>query len=240
MPATTGVGSREERRKERRRLCLELSKCGSSGPQSLYQCHSSTFSSHLSAQRLLFHPLRAGKTLTPSPRIVQHNNQPFLPPTYPAHAISSLNIALCLNALFFFFHCSAPSYLQKCRVLKNCHTSFRLHILFLSVHLTSGLGCKYRTVSGCLEDFLERVWGFYTQNKTLEFYLENRLSLRGSLFVKNNILLTQIIEVYDVQQQQFSYDAVFSCLDLFPNEQGSTCKSSPCNMVLFLYQLILN
>lgn len=89
------------------------------------------------------------------------------------------------KCFFFFFHCSAPSYLQKCRVLKNCHTSLRLHILFLSVHLTSGLGCKYRTVSGYLEDFLERVQGFYTQYKTLEFYLENRLRFWDAASVKN-------------------------------------------------------
>lgn len=36
-------GLATEERREGRRLCLELSKCGSSGPQSLYQCHSSIF-----------------------------------------------------------------------------------------------------------------------------------------------------------------------------------------------------
>lgn len=77
MPATTAAGSREKRRKVRRRLCLELFKCGSSGPQSLYQCHTRAFSSHLSAQRLLFQRLRTGKTVGPSPWMAQRNQQAF-------------------------------------------------------------------------------------------------------------------------------------------------------------------
>lgn len=102
MPARTAVGSRGKKVKEGRRLCLELSMCGSSGPQSLYQCHSSIFSFHLSAQRLFFPPFRARKTLAFSPWMAQHNRLPRTP-TYPAHAISSLNITLCLNAILFLF-----------------------------------------------------------------------------------------------------------------------------------------
>lgn len=79
MPTSTGAGSRGTRRKEGRRLCLELSKCGTSGPQSLYQCHSSIFFSHLSAQWLFFPALRAGKTFALSSWMAQHNRQPFSP-----------------------------------------------------------------------------------------------------------------------------------------------------------------
>ena len=157
MPARTGVGSKRKKRKEGRRLCLELSKCGSSGPQSLYQCHSSVFSSHLSARRLFFpsqsrkntHSLTMdGSTQSPTP--------------------------------FFFHHLSCARYLfTQHRSLSKCY-SFFFHsfqsldpIMFVEVqsteklpHFTSSahaisicslnirVGCKCHSMSGYLDDLL--------------------------------------------------------------------------------------
>lgn len=129
MPATTVVGSREKRRKEQGRLCLELSKCSSSGPHSLYQCHSRAFSSHLSAQWLLFRPLRAGKN-TWSPTMAGSTQSTtfffsFTPCTYPAYGITSLKITLCLNAFSPFF-----SIAQRFHICAECWKFATLHLLY--------------------------------------------------------------------------------------------------------------
>lgn len=110
-------GLATEERREGRRLCLELSKCGSSGPQSLYQCHSSIFFS----LSLFFSPIYLPGDYSPHPQCRKNTcsltmdgstQSPalYFPTSYPARAISSLKIALCLNAFFFF-----PSLSHVCR-----------------------------------------------------------------------------------------------------------------------------
>lgn len=131
MPATTVVGSWEKRRKEQRRLCLELSKCCSSGPHSLYQCHGREFSSHLSAQWVFFRSLRARRNAW---SLTIAGSTQSTTCTYPAYSIASLNIALCLNDLSFF---QFSTLLYLCRVLKHAtlHLPCTLFPLLFIKHL---------------------------------------------------------------------------------------------------------
>lgn len=159
MPARTGVGSKRKKRKERRRLCLELSKCGSSGPQSLYQCHSSVF----------FLPSICPATVLPLSEQEKHSlshhgwlntitNPPFFSTTYPAHAISSLNIALCLNAILFFFFHSFQSldpimFVEVQSTEKLPHFTSSAHAISIC-SLNIRVGCKCHSLSGYLDDLL--------------------------------------------------------------------------------------
>lgn len=141
-------------------MCLELSKCGSSGPQSLYQCHNRAFSSHLSAQRLLFHPLRAGKTLgltmdgsTQSTFFIFY----LCFYIFLAHTIASLKITLCLNA--FFPSLNPIIFVEVQSTEKLLHFTTSAHSIS-NCSLNTRVGCKYRSMSSYLKDFLECVWGF--------------------------------------------------------------------------------
>lgn len=142
MPGRTALGSRGKKRKEGARLCLELSKCGSSGPQSLYQCHSSGFFLLF----FFFLPSICPGTILPlsQRRKNTHSHCGWLNTItstlfpQPILLMRSLHskIIFCLNAVHFSsFHQS--SYLYKHTILKNYHTSLSLHVI--PVHLTTGL-----------------------------------------------------------------------------------------------------
>lgn len=119
MPARTGLGRKGEKRKEGRRLCLELSECGRSGPQSLYQCHSNPFPPSIYLQRDCSFPLSLGKS-TLSPWMAQQNCKPF---TSTMNTILFKN-AFCLKGTHIFF----PLVYQICR---NAETTERMpHITY--------------------------------------------------------------------------------------------------------------
>lgn len=87
-----------QRRKESRRLRLELSNCGSSGLQSLYQCQSRASSSHL--ERLFSPPFSPPPTRkTHSLTLIAESNHPsclFSLPLSLSATISSLNFSFSL------------------------------------------------------------------------------------------------------------------------------------------------
>lgn len=77
-------------------MCLELSKCGRSGPQSLYQCQSSPFPPSIYLPRDCSFPLSLGKS-TLSPWMAQQNCKPFT-----SNAFLFKN-AFCLKGTHIFF-----------------------------------------------------------------------------------------------------------------------------------------
>lgn len=103
-----------QRRKESRRLRLELSNCGSSGLQSLYQCQSRASSSHL--ERLFSPPFsppptRKTHSLTPKAITLLFSLPPLSLP------LPLLSISLFLSpSLSLFVYCERCIKLKVCRL----------------------------------------------------------------------------------------------------------------------------